>query len=86
MAVDRFPDPALDSPAIHAVAVSKSDTTLLDPVPRALYVGGAGDLVVDMLGGETGVTFSSVPAGSTLAIRAVRVKAATTASNVVALS
>lgn len=74
------------SPATRAVAVTPSDTTLIDPVPRALYVGGTGSVVIDTLGGDTSITLAGVPAGTVLRIRATRVKAATTATGIVALS
>jgi hypothetical protein len=77
--------PGLTSPATRAVAVVPSDATILDPKPRALYVGGAGDVVIDTEQ-DTGVTLSAVPAGSVIPIRAKRVKAATTATLIVALS
>jgi len=80
----RFAQPS--DPAIHAAAVTPSDSTSLDPIPRALYVGGAGDVVVDTLGGETAVTFKAVPVGTVLPIRAIKVKAATTATYIVAIS
>lgn len=53
--------------------------------PRALYVGGAGDVVVRTMHGHT-VTFKSVPAGTTLpiAVDAV-VRTNTTATNILAL-
>lgn len=73
----------LDAPAAGAFAVTKSDTTLISA--RGLYVGGTGDVVVDTPAGDTDVTFSSVPAGSILPVRCVRVKAATTATNIVGL-
>ena len=88
MATDNFAgqihDPTM--PGLRAVAVTKSDTTLIDPVPRALWVGGAGNLVIDTLGGDTDVTLAGVVAGTLIPIRATRVKAATTATSVVAIS
>lgn len=52
---------------------------------QSLYVGGAGNVAVEMVGGAV-VTFSSVPAGTTLLIRARRVNTTnTTASNMIAL-
>jgi len=66
-----------------AVAVTPSDSTLLNCV--ALYVGGTGNVVIDTVA-NTNVTFSAVPGGTTLWIKALRVKAASTATNIVALS
>lgn len=64
----------LHSPGMNAAAVTPSDSADLPNVSRALYVGGAGDVVVIPAGGTSSVTFSSVPAGSILPIRVSRVK------------
>ena len=75
----------LTSPADNAAAVTPSDSTDLAYTSRALYIGGAGNLVVTMAGGGD-VTFSAVPAGSILPIRVSRVKAtSTTATSIVNL-
>ncbi len=75
----------LTSPADNASAVTPSDSTDLAYTSRALYVGGAGNLVVTMVGGGD-VTFTAVPAGSILPIRVSRVKAtSTTATSIVNL-
>jgi hypothetical protein len=73
------------APGRNAIAVTESDTTELDPHPRALYIGGAGNLVVDMPGGQLNVAFNNVPAGTTLAITVKRIKAASTVSDIVAI-
>ena len=72
-------------PAVTAVAVTPSDTVSLTPNPtRALYVGGAGNVVV-LIGGSA-VTFTGVQAGSILPICVTRVNSTnTTATNIVAL-
>lgn len=68
----------------HAVAVTKSDTTELAPT-QALFVGGAGNVAVLTVGGET-VTFTGVIAGSILPVRVTKVLAAgTTATNITAI-
>lgn len=69
----------------QAVAVTPSDATnFVQGKCRALYVGGAGN-VVAVVGG-TAVTFTAVPAGSTLWIGATRVNStSTTATAIVAL-
>ena len=75
----------LTSPADNATAVTPSDSTDLAFTSRALYVGGAGNIVVTMAGGGD-VTFTAVPAGSILPIRVSRVKStSTTATSIVNL-
>ncbi|HBY59942.1 MAG TPA: hypothetical protein DEH78_08965 [Solibacterales bacterium] len=72
----------------HFAAVTPSDSTTFSPVPRALYVGGTGDLTVIGAGDDTGtpVTFSTVPAGTLLPIAVSKVMATgTSASNIVAV-
>jgi hypothetical protein len=66
----------------NARAVTPSDTTVLNCV--ALYVGAAGNVVVDTED-NANITFANVPSGTVLWLKAVRVKAATTATNIVAL-
>lgn len=76
---------------VDAWAVTKSDTdNFIDAQDRvvpcnAIYVGGAGDMVVVKADGVT-VTFVGIPAGSIIPIRAMRVNStSTTASSMVAL-
>ena len=85
---DDFADwrSGLDSPAVHAVAVTPSNSTDLSTSARSLYVGTGGDVVLDTVGAETSVTFANVAAGTVLPVRVARVRATgTTASNIVAL-
>jgi hypothetical protein len=73
------------SPATSAVAVTPHDTNELTYVTRAVYVGGAGNLKVTMQDSGT-VTFTDVPAGTTLAIRCkVIFSTGTTATGIIAL-
>lgn len=73
------------SSASGVIAVTPSDTVSITTAPRALWVGGAGNLSVLMSDGTT-ATLSGVPAGSLLPIQAVRVNATnTTATLIVAL-
>ena len=39
------------APAEYAAAVTKSDSTVLNPFPRALYIGSGGEAVARSLGG-----------------------------------
>jgi hypothetical protein len=71
-------------PAHGAVAVTKSDSTVL-PTTRSLYIGGAGDVAVVTADGQT-VTFSAVPVGSVLPIQVTKVMSTnTTATLILAL-
>lgn len=73
-------------PAQNAAAVTPHDSTNLARATRALYVGGAGDVSVEMEGAGSDIVFDSVAAGTILPICVVRVNATgTTATNIVAL-
>jgi hypothetical protein len=73
-------------PASNAVAVTPSDSTDLTYTTRALYVGGAGTVVVNMNSTGSSISFVAVAAGSILPIRVDRVRATgTTATSIVAL-
>jgi len=87
-AADKFANqpPQLSSPAVNGAAVTPSDATPLTQPARALYVGGAGDVTVILVGDTAAITFKAVPLGTTLWIRAATVKATgTTATNLLAL-
>ena len=73
---------AAGASASNAQAVTPSDVTVLENC-RALYVGTGGD-VVATVGGQD-VTFVNVPDGTWLPVMATKVKAATTASDIVRL-
>lgn len=77
--------PSLSGPATSAFSVTPSDTAEFSTPPRALYVGGDGDLAIKMLVGDV-VTLTSVAGGSILPIRVVRVlSTGTTATGIVGL-
>lgn len=85
MATDKSGD-GLGAPAIGAFAITPDDDTDLTIVPRALYVGGAGDIVVNMFRDGTAITFVGVTAGTVLPIRVLRVKStSTTATSILGL-
>jgi hypothetical protein len=71
-------------PASTAKVVTPSDTTTIGGC-RGLYVGGAGNLTLDFADGATNIVFSGIPAGTVLPVAPFRVKAATTATSIVAL-
>jgi len=91
IAADRaVRDTGLDAPAQFAFAITPSDSDDLDATvggsaTRGVWVGGAGNLNVDMASGPT-VLFSGVAAGTLLPIRVKRVRStSTTATNIVGL-
>ncbi|MBI1619221.1 spike base protein, RCAP_Rcc01079 family [Aquamicrobium zhengzhouense] len=76
--------PALDSPANEGFAITPSDSSDLQQVTRALYVGEGGDLAVEMRDGAS-LTFKDVPQGSILPLRVRKVLQQTTAAYLVGL-
>lgn len=84
----QFAQSSTQQPAAEALEVTPADSDL--PLygaayTRAIYVGGEGNLTVRMAGQENDVTFVAAPAGTLLPIRVSQVRAATTATNIVAL-
>ena len=76
-------------PASNWRSVTTSDTNLVAQIggryPRALYIGGAGDLVLQGWDG-TDATFAGLPAGGILDVMPKLIKATgTTATNILAL-
>jgi len=85
---DRFSGvmDSVSSPATRGVAVVVHDVDALGDIPKALFVGTAGDVVARGVGGGVDVTFRNVAAGSILPFRAQYVRATgTTAQDIVAL-
>jgi len=72
------------NPAAEATEVTPADVDL-EQYTRGIYIGGAGDLAVVMADKENTVTFKNLVAGSLLPIRVSQIKAATTATFIVAL-
>lgn len=75
---------AVDACAKSGVAVTPSDSTPYDF--KALWIGGTGNVVVLHEAGGTAVTYSNVPAGKFLEVTGIRVMAATTATDIVAVT
>ncbi|MBT8408060.1 MAG: hypothetical protein KJN93_00360 [Alphaproteobacteria bacterium] len=76
---------SLNMPAVAADAVVPNDTATLPHVTRALYVGVAGNVAVEMLSGDT-VVLSGAQAGAVYPFRVSKVLATgTTAGGLVAL-
>lgn len=77
----------MDSNYSNYFTVTPSDATTFARCTQAIYVGGAGNVSVVPSGNTLAtVTFTAVPAGTTLSVRAVKIKSTgTTATNIVAL-
>lgn len=76
----------VEGPATKAAAITPSDSVSLTFFTRAIYVGGAGDISVNMSDTGSAVVFKAVPVGSILPIRVSQVLATnTTASLLIAL-
>jgi hypothetical protein len=76
-------NPSASDPAHHAVTVTPSNSDDLPAASTAIFVGGAGNLKVTMLGGEI-LTFNNVPIGWH-PIRVTRVWTSSTATNIIAV-
>lgn len=75
----------LTSPAREAVALTPDDATDLEDPTRAIFVGGSGNLAVQMISGQT-VTFDNIQAGVIYPLRVARVLATgTTATGLLGL-
>ena len=75
-AVDTFGQ-GIGQPAINLWDITPSDTVELQFITRGIRVGGAGDLAILTLGGQT-VTIGDVVAGETIPVMARKVYATNT--------
>lgn len=76
---------ALSDPANQALEITPNDQMKLPYVSRALYVGGGGNVTLELSGGDQ-VTFFGVAGGTILPIRVHKVLATgTTATHMICL-
>ena len=81
-----FLSAGISGPSSKAVAIVPNNAVDLAFATRGIYVGGGGDLRVDMQDSGTAITFAGLAAGSILPIRASRVYATgTTATGLIGL-
>lgn len=89
MPVDNFGS-ALDSliaPARNCFSITPNDTISLTTLPKAIYVGTGGSLVVRAVDSTQDVTFANLANGTILDVCAVAVRATgTTASSLIGLA
>ncbi|HWH22757.1 MAG TPA: hypothetical protein VNT25_05635 [Allosphingosinicella sp.] len=77
---------SVSAPGTRALAVVPHDVNALADIPKALFVGTGGTIVMRGAGGGTDATFKNVPDGSVIPFRAHYVRATgTTAADIVAL-
>lgn len=84
---DQFSNSAdsVSAPATRAVAVTPDDAAALADLPKALYVGGGGDVTMRGAGAADQV-WTNVPSGTVLPFRARYIRATgTTATDILAL-
>ena len=85
---DPFKDhqTALTSPARNGFSVAPDDNTDLPVSCRSLFVGGAGNLSVILVGDSSPVAFTNISQGTILPVSVKRVlTSSTTATDIVAL-
>lgn len=76
---------SLSAPSRSVYAVTPHDANALPRLPKALYVGTGGDVVVRCADDSEDVIFRNVPAGGIIRARAAFVRATgTTASSILA--
>ena len=72
--------------AHRASAITPSDVTVFEQPTRGLYIGGAGNITVDMADGGSSVLFVGLLGGGVYPFQVTRIYATgTTATNIVAL-
>lgn len=74
-------------PSRKPYAVTPHDTNALTEVPKAIYVGTAGNVVLRGVGASADVTFKNVTAGQILDVVPSHIRATgTTAADIIALA
>ena len=76
----KFP-PTIDGPVSNADEITPDDGSDLTNSTRALYVGGSGNITVDMVDAGANVTFTAIPAGQKSLIRETDGKVLTSVGN-----
>jgi hypothetical protein len=78
---------SLIAPARNCFSITPNDTATLAVLPKAIYVGTGGNLVIRAIDSTGDVTLANVASGTILDIRVTAVRATgTSASNLVGLA
>jgi hypothetical protein len=68
------------APGVYSFAITPSDSVNFTNIPRAIYVGSGGDVVMVNTDGTT-CTWVAVPTGSIIPCAAIRVNATSTGAS-----
>jgi hypothetical protein len=72
------------APSRAPFAITPHDSNILPTIPKGIYVGTGGDLVLRGVAGSTDVTYRNLPDASYVNVRAAYVRATgTTAANLI---
>ena len=78
---------SLIAPARNCFSITPNDTAVLPFLPKAVYVGTSGTLVVRAIDGSADVTFTNVANGTILDIRVTSIRSTgTAATNLIRLT
>jgi hypothetical protein len=78
---------SLIAPARNCFSITPNDTAVLPFLPKAVYVGTSGTLVVRAIDGSADVTFTNVANGTILDIRVTSIRSTgTAATNLIGLT
>lgn len=86
---DRFDTQtdSLSQPARDAFAITPHDTSEIDPLPKAIFVGTGGNITLRAADGSADVVFKNVASGQILDVRARFIRTTgTTAADIVGLA
>ena len=73
-----------NSPARDCFALVPSDSNVISPIPKGVYVGSGGDVTLRAVDSQADVTYRNLADGSYLSVRVLYIRATgTTASNMV---
>lgn len=82
---EHFSDSVSD-PARRSAALVPSDDHSLERIPKALFIGTGGDILLQCIDDDAPVLFRNIPSGAILPVRAKKIHASgTSASNLVGL-
>lgn len=75
------------APALRCFPINPDNSTELETVTKAIYVGSGGDITLRSAEGDTDVTFRNVPGGYILDVRVRAIRSSgTTATDLVGLA